>query len=53
MSVLDAPAKTRIRKQFYPSYLPEQVPATELAGEPIECKLTKAPGNGAALGGCG
>ncbi|WP_273934412.1 hypothetical protein [Kutzneria chonburiensis] len=25
--------------------------ATELAGEPIEQRLTEAPGNGAALGG--
>ena len=30
---------------------PEQVPATELAGEKIEAKLTTAPSNGAALGG--
>lgn len=30
---------------------PEQVTATELAGEPITAKLTKAPGNGAPLGG--
>ena len=30
---------------------PENVTATELAGEPIRQKLTKAPGNGAAVGG--
>ena len=30
---------------------PEQVTATELAGEPITAKLTTAPGNGAAIGG--
>ena len=30
---------------------PEQVTATELAGEPIVAKLTEAPGNGAAIGG--
>ena len=30
---------------------PEQVTATELAGEPITAKLTEAPGNGAAIGG--
>jgi phosphoglucomutase len=30
---------------------PEDVPATELAGEPITAKLTRAPGNGAAIGG--
>lgn len=30
---------------------PEQVSADELAGEPITAKLTKAPGNDAAIGG--
>ena len=30
---------------------PENVTTTELAGEPITAKLTKAPGNGAAIGG--
>ena len=30
---------------------PEAVKDTELAGEPITAKLTKAPGNGAAIGG--
>ena len=30
---------------------PEQVTATELAGEPITAMLTAAPGNGAAIGG--
>jgi len=30
---------------------PEQVTATELAGEPISARLTRAPGNGAAIGG--
>jgi phosphoglucomutase len=30
---------------------PEAVKATELAGEPIEVKLTRAPGNGAEIGG--
>jgi phosphoglucomutase len=30
---------------------PDQVTATELAGEPITAKLTAAPGNGAAIGG--
>ena len=47
---VDAPAdrdqKTRLAKLS-----PEQVPATELAGEPITAKLTAAPGNGAPLGG--
>jgi phosphoglucomutase len=30
---------------------PEAVPATELAGDPIEALLTTAPGNGAPIGG--
>ncbi len=30
---------------------PEDVTATELAGEPITAKLTTAPGNGAPIGG--
>jgi phosphoglucomutase len=30
---------------------PEQVPATTLAGQDVTAKLTKAPGNGAAVGG--
>ena len=30
---------------------PEQVKATELAGEAITAKLTNAPGNGKAIGG--
>ncbi len=30
---------------------PEQVPATTLAGQDIVAKLTKAPGNGASIGG--
>jgi phosphoglucomutase len=30
---------------------PEQVPAAELAGEPIVDVLTAAPGNGAPIGG--
>ena len=33
------------------SLSPEQVTATELAGEPITAKLTEAPGNGATIGG--
>ncbi len=33
------------------SLSPEQVTATELAGEPITAKLTEAPGNGAKVGG--
>ena len=30
---------------------PEQVQSTELAGEPISDRLTRAPGNGAPIGG--
>ena len=30
---------------------PEQVKSTTLAGEPIKAKLTKAPANGAPIGG--
>ncbi len=30
---------------------PEMVKATVLAGDPITAKLTKAPGNGAPIGG--
>ncbi len=30
---------------------PDQVTATELAGEPITARLTRAPGNDAAIGG--
>ena len=47
---VDAPA-TRQEKEVLKSLSPEQVTATELAGEPITAKLTKAPGNGAAIGG--
>lgn len=47
---IDAPA-TKQQKQVLASLSPEQVSATELAGDPIEQKLTAAPGNGAAIGG--
>ena len=47
---VDAPA-TREEKKVLASLSPEQVTATELAGEPITAKLTEAPGNGAAIGG--
>jgi phosphoglucomutase len=47
---VDAPA-TREEKQVLASLSPEQVTATELAGEPITAKLTEAPGNGAKIGG--
>ncbi|MFF3855086.1 phosphoglucomutase (alpha-D-glucose-1,6-bisphosphate-dependent) [Micromonospora sp. NPDC002575] len=47
---IDAPADRR-QKAVLAKLSPEQVTATELAGEPITATLTAAPGNGAALGG--
>ncbi len=47
---VDAPA-TREQKSLLASLSPEQVTATELAGEPIVARLTEAPGNGAKVGG--
>ena len=41
----------REQKAILKALSPEQVTATELAGEPITAKLTEAPGNGAAIGG--
>ena len=47
---IDAPAtpeqKTRLGKLS-----PQDVVASELAGDPIEAKLTRAPGNNASIGG--
>ena len=39
------------QKKILSNLSPEQVKATELAGETITSKLTAAPGNGAAIGG--
>jgi phosphoglucomutase len=47
---LDAPAN-RDQKARLAKLSPDQVSATELAGEQITAKLTTAPGNGAPLGG--
>ena len=47
---VDAPA-TREQKAALAALSPDQVTATELAGEPITARLTHAPGNGAAIGG--
>ncbi|NKR40286.1 alpha-D-glucose phosphate-specific phosphoglucomutase [Rhodococcus hoagii] len=47
---VDAPA-TREQKAVLAKLSPEQVTATELAGEPVTATLTAAPGNGAAIGG--
>lgn len=46
----DAPAN-REQKTILKQLSPEQVTATELAGEPITAKLTEAPGNHQAIGG--
>ena len=47
---IDAPA-TPEQKNALKKLSPEAVKATALAGEPILDRLTKAPGNGAAIGG--
>ncbi len=47
---VDAPA-TREQKAILAKLSPEQVTATDLAGEKITATLTEAPGNGAAIGG--
>ncbi|MDR0488572.1 MAG: phosphoglucomutase (alpha-D-glucose-1,6-bisphosphate-dependent) [Propionibacteriaceae bacterium] len=46
----DAPAN-REQKARLSNLSPDDVTATELAGEPITAALTAAPGNGAAIGG--
>src|SRR3954469_23721583 len=47
---VDAPAN-REQKARLAALSPDDVTATELAGEPITAKLTEAPGNGARIGG--
>ena len=47
---IDAPA-TPQQKAALASLSPEQVASATLAGEPIVAKLTRAPGNDAAIGG--
>jgi phosphoglucomutase len=47
---IDAPA-TPAEKAKLSKLSPEAVAAQKLAGEPIVAKLTKAPGNGAGIGG--
>ena len=44
-------AATPEEKDVLKSLSPEQVESSSLAGEPIVDKLTRAPGNGAAIGG--
>ena len=47
---IDAPA-TPEQKNLLKKLSPESVTATELAGEPIATKLTRAPGNDTSIGG--
>jgi phosphoglucomutase len=47
---VDAPA-TKAQKSELGALTPEQVTATTLGGEPITAILTRAPGNGAPIGG--
>jgi len=47
---IDAPANAA-QKKVLGKLSPEQVKAATLGGEPIEAKLTTAPGNGASIGG--
>jgi phosphoglucomutase len=47
---IDAPA-TAVQKAALSRLSPQDVAATELAGDPIQAMLTSAPGNGAAIGG--
>jgi len=47
---VDAPA-TPAEKAILKKLSPEAVTATSLAGEPITARLTRAPGNGADIGG--
>ncbi len=47
---IEAPATTE-QKKILASLSPQQVRSTDLAGEKIQAILTKAPGNGAPLGG--
>jgi phosphoglucomutase len=47
---IDAPVSPEGKKKLA-ALSPESVRATELAGEKIEAKLTRAPGNDAAIGG--
>jgi len=47
---IDLPASAE-EKEALLRIAPEAVPETEVAGEPIVAKLTRAPGNGAEIGG--
>ena len=47
---IDAPASS-VQKAVLKNLSPERVESTELAGEPIETMLTRAPGNDQPIGG--
>jgi phosphoglucomutase len=47
---IDAPASSAQKKRLA-AMTPEQFDATELGGEPIETKITRAPGNHQPIGG--
>jgi phosphoglucomutase len=47
---LDAPA-TAAQKAVLRELSPDQVPTNQLAGETIQSKMTRAPGNGQPIGG--
>ncbi len=47
---IDAPATPELKAKLS-KLSPEQIKTTALAGEKIEAMLTKAPGNGASIGG--
>ncbi len=47
---IDAPA-TPAEKKILKALSPEAVKATTLAGDPITARITRAPGNGAEIGG--
>ena len=47
---IDAPASS-VQKAVLKNLSPERVKSTELAGEPIETMLTRAPGNDQPIGG--
>ncbi|HEX3674141.1 MAG TPA: phosphoglucomutase (alpha-D-glucose-1,6-bisphosphate-dependent) [Rhizomicrobium sp.] len=47
---IDAPASTAQKKQLS-ALTPEQFDAKDLAGDPVQTKLTRAPGNNQPIGG--
>ena len=47
---IEAPASAQQKRQLA-ALSPQQIGSTELAGDKIECILSHAPGNGAAIGG--